>query len=700
MRRRSVAALAVALFVESCGGCVHERATVPTPTVIRETPASASAPRLRFADAMARVERGDDTGARPIFADLLRTYPELEDYHLANLAAIDERAARFRDAAALSDRLLAAHPESVWVARALVRRARVAAALGDTDPDAFVARVLAMPHVDDATRAGALLVRADLRARTSPREALALYQEVRRTPGASATAARARSDALLAAHPELLADPALLIADGTQLLSEGRLDEAAKRLEAVAGAGADRADRATALRTLARVRQRQGRLEDAIDTYRAAAEIEPAPAVLARYDLATLLWNHDRDDEAETLFTAILREAPRNAKADDAHYALGRIAELRGRAAEADAHYHRVIATGADAALVRESLWRIAWQAYDGRRFGDAIAAFSEVAAASPQDRAGARYWQGRVRELRDGPDAGRAAYRTVLTEAPDSYYAELSESRLLESAPAEDPAEPITGAPPESLTAHAYHWSRSRELHAAGFDRAAATELGAIANEPGVAGDAEVFLLEAYREIDAHHRALRLATRLGARQRVPSAVLAAYLYPRAYWPLVSEAAEAARLDPLLVLALMRQESTFDPEAVSPAAAYGLMQLIIPTAEQVGGATVTAAELTDPARNIELGTHYLRRLLDRYDGDVAKALAAYNGGEDAVAKWGARAPGSASDEFVERISFRETRAYVKAVLGNYRRYRRLYGAPGEERAAPGEQRAALEPLEP
>src|SRR2546427_60186 len=130
--------------------------------------------------------------------------------------------------------------------------------------------------------------------------------------------------------------------------------------------------------------------------------------------------------------------------------------------------------------------------------------------------------------------------------------------------------------------------------------------------------------------------------------RRLPSAVLAAYLYPRAYWPLVSEAAEAARLDPLLVLALMRQESTFDPEAVSPAAAYGLMQLIIPTAEQVGGTTVTAAELTDPARNIELGTRYLRRLLDRYDGDVAKALAAYNGGEDAVAKWDARAPGSAS----------------------------------------------------
>src|SRR6266404_2589457 len=324
MRRRCVIVLTVAVLVEWCAGCLHERATVPAPTVVPQTPASAGEPRLRVAEAMARVEGGDDAGARPIFAELLRTYPELEDYHLANLAAIDERGRRFADAAALIDRLLVAHPASVWTARALVRRGRVAAALGDADPEVFVARALDTPHVDGATRAAALLVRADLRAPTTPREALELYREVRRTPGASATAARARSDALLSAHPELLADPALLLAEGAQLLSEGRLDAAAARLEAASAAGVDRSDRGAALRALARVRQRQGRLDDAIDTYRTAAETEPAPAVLARYDLATLLWNHDRDADAAALFTTIVREAPRSAKADDAHYALGR----------------------------------------------------------------------------------------------------------------------------------------------------------------------------------------------------------------------------------------------------------------------------------------------------------------------------------------------------------------------------------------
>jgi soluble lytic murein transglycosylase len=346
-----------------------------------------------------------------------------------------------------------------------------------------------------------------------------------------------------------------------------------------------------------------------------------------------------------------------------------------------------VIAAGADAALVREARWRLAWGAYEDGRWDNADAAFAELGRASAQDEAAATYWQGRIRDRRDGAGAGAPLYRAVVDQAPDTYYAELSEARLLETAPPPPAPLPLSGEPPESLTAHAYHWSRSRELHAIGLDEDAARELAAIGDDPTLASDAETFLLEAYREVDAHRRALRLADRLATANAVPRATLAAYLYPLAYWPRVSGRADWERLDPYLVLALMRQESLFDPEAVSPAAAYGLMQLIAPTAEKVAGRPVAATELTDPRLNVELGTRYLRQLLDRY-GELPKALAAYNAGEDAVAKWDARAPGSASDEFVERISFRETRNYVKSVLGNYRRYRRLYGAPGEHRATP------------
>jgi soluble lytic murein transglycosylase len=216
-------------------------------------------------------------------------------------------------------------------------------------------------------------------------------------------------------------------------------------------------------------------------------------------------------------------------------------------------------------------------------------------------------------------------------------------------------------------------------------MNAAAARELEALTRELPDGAEREPYLLEAYTDVEAHDRALRLAQRLGS-PSLSATTLAAYQYPRAYWSRVSAAADAARLDPYVVLALMRQESVFDADAVSPAAAYGLMQLLTTTASRVAGTTVEARQLFDPTTNITLGTRYLRQLLDRYGGNLAKALAAYNGGEDAVATWERRAPGAATDEVVETIRYRETGNYVKQVLSNYRRYRRLYGAPGEQRA--------------
>jgi len=87
----------------------------------------------------------------------------------------------------------------------------------------------------------------------------------------------------------------------------------------------------------------------------------------------------------------------------------------------------------------------------------------------------------------------------------------------------------------------------------------------------------------------------------------------------------------------------------------------------------------TADQLYDPARNIALGTAYLQTLGERYAGNQPRILAAYNAGEAAVDKWQRRYPDVDDDEFVESISYRETRGYVKRVLQNRRLYGALYG---------------------
>lgn len=129
---------------------------------------------------------------------------------------------------------------------------------------------------------------------------------------------------------------------------------------------------------------------------------------------------------------------------------------------------------------------------------------------------------------------------------------------------------------------------------------------------------------------------------------------------------LAVEAARRHGLPPELVLAVVAVESGFRPDAVSPKGAQGLMQLMPATAGSLG-----VADAFDPAQNLDGGSRHLGQLLTVYDGDLTRALAAYNAGEGAVQRHGGVPP------------YRETRAYVKKVL---QRYRQGAKESGKERA--------------
>ncbi len=170
--------------------------------------------------------------------------------------------------------------------------------------------------------------------------------------------------------------------------------------------------------------------------------------------------------------------------------------------------------------------------------------------------------------------------------------------------------------------------------------------------------------------------------------------------FPLAYREPVERAARRAHLEPALLFAVARAESAFDPQAQSPAGAFGLVQLLPATAKatarRLGG---SPGDWRAPARNLELGAHYLRSLVDRYQGRVWLALAAYNAGPAAVDRWLARsAIADHPDLFIETIPFRETREYVSRVLAfamiyRWRLERRMPSALAW--LAPEEKRLAL-----
>lgn len=175
------------------------------------------------------------------------------------------------------------------------------------------------------------------------------------------------------------------------------------------------------------------------------------------------------------------------------------------------------------------------------------------------------------------------------------------------------------------------------------------------------------------------------------AADQLPADVLQ-ILYPLQFRNELEAKARANKVDPALVAALICQESTFDPTARSAVGAHGLMQIMPQTGRVLArtlGVRFRPQSLHNPDVNLGFGTRYLREMIDRYDGRIERALAAYNAGPHRVEAWTAARPDVSATEFTETIPFTETRGYVMSILSMTERYRQIYGLGGAP-AAPKE----------
>jgi soluble lytic murein transglycosylase len=299
----------------------------------------------------------------------------------------------------------------------------------------------------------------------------------------------------------------------------------------------------------------------------------------------------------------------------------------------------------------RAALWSGQWPTA-----ADAIAAMSD---ATRTDSAW-RYWQGRAAAALDDAAGARSAWEAVLGD--DNFYAALAAARLgRRHLPAHAPLE-VPDAALAELAARP-GLARARELHAVGLENDARREWNAVYSALPLAQRRASIRLAA--DWGWHEIAVLTATRNGVFDDY------ALLYPQPFTDIVPAAADLTRFDHNLLYALIRQESLFAADAVSSAGAIGLTQLRLETARRAAVrwelAQPTRDALFDPATNVRLGAAQLRNLLDEFDGQLMPALAGYNAGYYAAARW---LPDSEidADIWVENIPYNETRAYVRRVL--------------------------------
>ncbi|MFP6625975.1 MAG: lytic transglycosylase domain-containing protein [Deltaproteobacteria bacterium] len=445
---------------------------------------------------------------------------------------------------------------------------------------------------------------------------------------------------------------------------------------------------ATAARATALARSKSRKAAAAWLQERTALTTEKPARARLLFETAVHYWNGaGGNDQALGTFGRMLALATGIKEEQRAHYATARIHESSRRYTAAAVSY-RQAAAGADSSVAAESRWRAGWVSYLAGNFSGAAWVFGRVAERGGRGGPEALYWQARSLEKLEkngGQQKAASIHARILADHPDSYYAYLSEKRSKQLAPAPKveaiPAVPATMDASGADTPAQGNLYRARALALAGLDRWASLEVKtALARAPSSAKAA--MLAEASRA-GAHSEAMRTALALYYGGQLRENQLYPYLYPKAHEEVVRTQALRHGLDPALVWGLMRQESAFDRRAVSPASAYGLMQLLSATAERMarnagveGG--LTADRLFEADTNIRLGTAYLGVLADLFADNEVLMLAGYNAGERASERWRKQFSGLDEDEFVERISYRETRSYVKKVLRNRRNYQRLY----------------------
>ena len=471
-----------------------------------------------------------------------------------------------------------------------------------------------------------------------------------------------------------------------------------------------------------------GRARNSLSDLEHAAQGPPNLAGRAHYYLGLAYGRRGYLDKAIASLQKVADRYPESGLADDAAYWIGYYQEAKGETANALLTYYNLINKYPYSKSVPPAIWRMGRIYYWKGDFKNA-ATYLHLAQLYPSSEDSPRcyFFEAKALERLGNRAAALEVYKKLVERFDHTYYAYRAQEKLDQSGLPRLSYSPFNGEDfsealndlnsggQEKLEAIMEIWEQTntealrsenseearvhlekyKELISIGLAGYAAEEARYLVN---ITSDVEKeFLQTKLGEMLINSGNYRTPIRFADR-KIKAAVLAGkphllpkklwqLSYPRGYWKHVSGKAKRYGLDPYLVLAVIREESRFNPKATSRSNAKGLMQIIPPTGQGIAKnlklSRYRTQRLYEIPLNVEMGTYYLSNQIKNFSDNIYLALAGYNGGPNRIKRyvksWYNGDIGLVDiDEFIETIPVRETRLYVQKVMGSYFEYKRLY----------------------
>lgn len=635
----------------------------------------------------------------------------LVDYAIYRLAQIHQELENHEEAIAWYQRLIEKYPQSHHVFDAKYEIASVNLKQGKhTKAIELSSQLIANERSDYFRRATYLQAQAYEGLRKW-QDALRAYQRLIDADNSDRIAREALTQIqrLTKARPRLTITRSQRVTHGMVLYNHGEFTDAIAMFRTVAPKKDDQLT-GQAVYFTGRAYHRRRKYDHAIREYDNVVTLYPGSNYLTRALYQTTLCYRRKKQPhiAQKRLKAFVRDYGWSEYAHKALFELGWVQENEEHFDAAVKSYRQLTQQYPSSRFASDAYWRIGWIQFKHKQYDESVKTFASLMRLFPGNRLAmaAHFWTAKCHERKNQNETAKRIYREVLN-AHHWYYSSRAEVVLcqmgerIKDVKNSSVFNRVNAVPNHSkwMQVGLNKSARIGKLMELKFYDDAITEIqGDIRMERGNQNANYHSLIVCYQKKrrfnEAYDYARQLSTFASIRNENGAIPLELYqlLYPVYYHDIIKKYSEKYEMDPLFVAAMILEESRFGAESISWAGAIGLMQIMPQTgrelARQLKIRRFEKNSLLNPSVNIEMGTKYMKFLMNRFQDNHALVTGAYNGGPGRMSRWVKERGLEDLDEFIEDIAIDETRRHIKKVLDSYYVYRRLYPTETNLRGSP------------